>query len=403
MKITFVLMSAYGMGGTIRTVVGLANQLTAAGHRVELITMVRSRRTPFFELDRRIKVRTITNRRALRRRKGVRWALIRWAARRPSLLMNYGDHAYAAASLWSDARLLWALRRLDSDVLVTTRPMLNLFAARFAPRRLVRIAQEHAFVGTRPPRVQRHMRRLYPRLDAVVTLTTAHDEDLTRLLGDGAVEQRVIPNSIQVAERPLSQQENPLVVVAGRLAPIKQYAHLVRAFARVVEVRPEWKLRIYGAGQCRRDLRRLVHELRLYNHVFLMGRSNTVDREYAKASLTALSSSFEGLPMTLIEAMAAGVPPVSYDCPHGPREVVTHEVDGLLVPTGDVDALADGLLRLIEDDQLRRSMSEAARRSAMRFDAGTVRDEWTDLLEELLRRRGTTAPVRAAVAEGRAP
>ena len=120
--------------------------------------------------------------------------------------------------------------------------------------------------------------------------------------------------------------------MAGRLAPVKQYHHLIRAFAKVVALHPEWKLRIYGAGQTKPRLQALISALGLYNHVLLMGRSATVDREYAKASLTAMSSSFEGLPMTLIEAMSAGVPAVSYDCPHGPRAVITDGHDGLLVP-----------------------------------------------------------------------
>ena len=388
MSVTFVIVNVFGMGGTIRTVVTLANHLARAGHRVEIISVVRPRETTFFAIDDRVEVRVLVDFLALARPGGGwRRGLIRWASRRRSRLTPPGDTAYEKFSLWSDIKLLNAVRGLRSDVLVTTRPALSIFAARFAPRRTVTVGQEHVFVHAQQPAVQRSMRRLYPRLDAVVTLTPAHQEDMDSLLAGATTHRQVIPNSIDALHRPVSSQENPLIVVAGRLSHEKQYNQLIRAFALVVRSHPDWKLRIFGSGREKAELQELIFQLELYNHVLLMGRSNTVDREYAKASLTAMSSRWEGLPMTLIEAMAAGVPAVSYDCPHGPRAVITSGHDGLLVAPNDVEALAQSIIDLIEDSSRRLSMAAAAKGTSMRFDSATIGAEWVALFEQLRRQR----------------
>lgn len=386
MKIAFLITHAYGMGGTIRTVSTLANQLCQR-HEVELISVRRTRERPFFWLDPRIRIRTLDDIFSARPPGGgppqlgrVRGALRGW----PSRLMNREDKAYPHYNLWTDLRAVQTVRSLDADVVIGTRPALSLFLARWGPRRAVKIAQEHSFVFSHAPRVRRAMHRLYPRLDCVVSLTEANAADMEVMIGDAKLRHPIIPNSIDTENRPISTQQNKLVIAAGRLSPGKRYSHLIRAFARVVERRPDWKLRIYGAGGRREQLQQLILDLELYNHVFLMGQCSTMDREFAKGSLSAVCSRYEGLGMTILESMACGVPVVSYDCDHGPRSIITSGRDGLLVPNGDPAALADGLLELIEDESSRRAMAKAAVDTAAAYDQQVIAGRWEQLFEELL-------------------
>lgn len=173
----------------------------------------------------------------------------------------------------------------------------------------------------------------------------------------------------------------------------------------MVAARPDWRLRIYGSGDAtgneRNALRALIDERALHNHVFLMGPANPLEPEWVKGSIAAVTSSLESFGMTIVEAMRCGVPVVSTDCPHGPGEIIEDGVDGRLVPVGDVDAIADALLSLIEDDELRRRTGRAALAASARFDPARIAERHEAVFTELVA-RGERSRVRDAVLRGRA-
>ena len=137
-----------------------------------------------------------------------------------------------------------------------------------------------------------------------------------------------------------------------------------------------WTLRIAGEGESLGELPGNVKT----------GLSEDMKQEYLDSSIFALSSRYEGLPMVLLEAQAAGLPIVSFTCKCGPRDVVTDGVDGILVVEGDVRGLADALKRLMDDRELRRKMGEAAYKASDRFDEEKIMRQWLQLFEELCRR-----------------
>ncbi|MFC3980699.1 glycosyltransferase family 4 protein [Streptosporangium jomthongense] len=379
MRVRYLLLHAYGMGGTIRTVVNQANAMARAGHEVEIVSVVRRRDAPRFPIDPRVPVTVLADQRAgipqdsLGRRA---WRRVRGKVVPP------GEFAAAYFTERVERAVADYVSSLRDGVLVTTRPALNLISARRTPRSVVRVAQEHINLATHPETVRRQIARHYGRLDAVATLTGTDRADYQALLPDTPVVR--IPNAIHPLDRAPSRQDDRLVVAAGRLVPQKGFDLLVPAFAQVVRHRPDWRLRLYGTGQGKAALRALVKEHRVGDNVTLMGRSDRLDRELAQASVYALSSRFEGLPMVMIEAMAHALPVVAFDCPTGPRDVLTDEVDGLLVPPGDVDALAGGLLRLIGDRELRLRMGAAAVRTSRDYSPEVVTPMWERLFAELL-------------------
>jgi glycosyltransferase involved in cell wall biosynthesis len=115
-----------------------------------------------------------------------------------------------------------------------------------------------------------------------------------------------------------------------------------------------------------------------------MGKTTDIEGAFAKASLHVMSSHIEGFAMTIVEALACGVPTVSFDCPRGPRQIIDHEHNGLLIPDGDVDALARGISDLIEDDTRRRRLAANALTSAEAFGIGRIGARWEALLTGLI-------------------
>ncbi|MFI7703581.1 glycosyltransferase family 4 protein [Nonomuraea sp. NPDC049480] len=379
MKIRYLMLHAYGMGGTNRTVVNQANAMAASGHEVELVSVVRRRDTPRFALDPRITITTLVDQRAGRAPDSIgrrAWRRVR------GKIVPRGEFA---ADYFTE-RVEWAAMdycaRLRDGVLVTTRPALNLISARRTPKSVVRVAQEHMNLSAYPDTIRREIARHYGRLDAITVLTGTNRLEYQRLLPRTPIVQ--IPNAVHKSDQERSRQVDPVVVAAGRLVPQKGFDLLIQAFAQVVADHPGWRLRICGAGPRKGQLEGLVEQYGLGEHVALTGRADQLERELTEASVYALSSRFEGLPMVMIEAMTHGLPVVAFDCPTGPGDVLTDGVDGVLVPPRDVDALAAALKRVVADRKLRVRMGKEAVKTSRAYAPELVMPLWEDLFAELL-------------------
>ncbi|MBO1335627.1 glycosyltransferase family 4 protein [Streptomyces sp. VRA16 Mangrove soil] len=391
-RIRYLLMHAYGRGGTVRTVFNQANSLVAAGWDVEIVCALRNRDELPFPLDERVPVHTVLDLREGHRQPdpeparglAARWRSLRGKAEdldAPGKEIPVGEFGSRYFTRRVEIALADYLRSLTDGVLVTTRPALNFLSATHATNGVVRVAQEHMNHGTHRPDVQQRIVETYGAFAAVAVLTERDRDEYARLLPGTRVVR--IPNAVHSLDQVPSDHEAKIVVAAGRLFHQKGFDLLIPAWAKLVEAYPDWQLRIYGTGEKKAQLRALVEEHHLYNHVFLMGHCERLDDELAKASVYVLSSRFEGLPMVLIEAMAHALPVVSFDCPTGPADVLTHGVDGLLVPEQDPDALADALARLMADRELRSQMGTAALLTAAAYGPDAVHPRWEALFTEL--------------------
>jgi glycosyltransferase involved in cell wall biosynthesis len=295
-----------------------------------------------------------------------------------------------------DLRLVRYFRAENDGVLVTTRPGLNVLSAYAAPRRLVRVAQDHMNLGSYKPALREAILRAYPRLDVVTVLTERDRQDYRQALGSGVrVEQ--IPNGVPEPRPAPAALDAKVLVAAGRLLSQKGFDMLLDAFALVSARHPDWELRIFGSGPWQARLTAQIDRLGLTGRAHLKGATTRLDDELAAASIFVLSSRFEGLPMVLLEAMAAGLPPVAFDCPTGPGEVIGNGTSGLLVPPTDTAALAAGICALIEDPDRRRAMGAAARDRSRAYSMPAVTAQWERLFTDLAGDRvGRRAFTRAA-------
>jgi glycosyltransferase involved in cell wall biosynthesis len=383
MKISFLIHNAYGIGGTITTTFNLAQAL-AARHDVEVVSVLRHRERPNFALDPRVSLRPLVD---LREEKEHPLHL------RPARVFPVSEYRYGQYSELTDQRIGEWLNATDADVVIGTRPGLNVHLASQAPSHVVRVGQEHLTLDNHSPRLRTALRRAYRRLDVLTTVTEADAAAYRRKMRLPGVRVEVLPNSVPDPVLPAADGTAKVVVAAGRLVPVKRYDLLVEAFARVAAEHPDWQLRIYGKGEEQARLRQLIQSLGLYDNVFLMGAAAPMEAEWVKGSIGAAASNFEPFGMTLVEAMRCGLPVVSTDCPHGPGEIIKDGVDGRLVPVGDRDALGDALLELVGDDERRRRMGRTAMENARRFAPAPVVEQAERLIGEAISARRAGRPV----------
>ncbi|MFT2015751.1 glycosyltransferase family 4 protein [Streptomyces sp. 796.1] len=402
MKISFLLHNVYGIGGTIRSTFNLAGAL-AEHHDVEIVSLMRTQEAPSLPLHPAVRIVPLIDLRKSSRVSDADNPLLKQITPRIPAAEANGTVNFNALT---DERIAGYLDSTDADVVIATRPGLLIYLAelgRDAGRRFLRIGQEHRLYETHKPALRAACDAAIARLDAHTTVSEAdaatHRAKLpgisTRLVG--------LPNGVPATGIEPSDGNAKLVVAAGRLIPVKRYDLLVTAWATVAARHPEWKLRLYGRGPQQAALRTQIDELGLADHITLMGPHSPIETEWAKGSIAAVTSREESFGMTIVEAMHCGVPVVATDCPHGPGEIISNGEDGLLVQSGDADAIAKGLLTLIEDDDRRHAMGRAAKVAAQRYAPERIAAAYEKLIGELQAARGQSATVRRSHDSARAP
>ncbi|MFI1936285.1 glycosyltransferase family 4 protein [Streptomyces purpureus] len=378
MKISFLIHTIYGIGGTIRTTLNLAEEL-ADHHEVEIVSVFQHRDIPLFTIDPRITVVPLLDTRPL----APTCEKEHPGHLTPAEFFPRNEARFKEYSKLTDERARAHYASSDADVVIGTRPGLVAYVAQFSPKGAVLIGQEHMTHNHHKPALREEMR---PHLDAIDAFVTVSEGDAavwrehmdlpgTRILS--------IPNSVPEPTVTPSDLSGTTIVAAGRLDRGKQYDVLIRAFKKVVAVRPEWTLRICGWGPDKERLAATVQKHGLSNSVHLMGPRSPIEPEWVKGAIAASTSRHESFGMTLVEAMRCGLPVVSTDCDYGPREIIKDGEDGFLVPVGDADAVADALLKLIDDKDLRHRMGAAAITNSRRYDPSSVTKQYADLFAEL--------------------
>ena len=311
-----------------------------------------------------------------------------------------GDALSPIDAVVNNVRRLIALRRAIArtrpDVVISfmvTVNILTLLATRLLG--IPVIVAEHTVPGLSPRgRVWGMLRRAtYPLADRLVVLTRDAGDffwpSLQRRI-------RVIPNPVRALGGEPSgvgaAAREPVIVTVGRLEAVKQIDHILRAFAGIAGRFPEWRLAIVGDGSLRHNLKKLGDDLGVGNRVEWAGFAANPEDYLCRAGLFVMASHHEGFPCALQEAMACGLPVLSYDCPGGIREILRDGRDGVLVPPGDIGQLGKAMASLIENPDRRAKQGEAALAVRERYSIDRIMQIWDDELQKLGRQRLVTEP-----------
>ncbi len=195
----------------------------------------------------------------------------------------------------------------------------------------------------------------------------------------------VIPNPLAFFPDETSTCGTKKVISVGRYVFDKGFDMLIDAWKKVNERHPDWTLHIYGEGD-RKSLNDQINLLQLNDSCFLEKPVINIEKKYLESSIFVLSSRHEGFGMVIAEAMACGVPPISFDCPGGPRDIIKNGIDGILVEHENIPKLADKICFLIENKVVRMEMGQKAKANIERFKIEKVMEKWQELFESLAKK-----------------
>lgn len=369
MKIVYCIAGTYNSGGMERVLANKANYLARKGYEIVIITTDQRNRCSFFAFDARIsfydlEVNYEENNGGTFLDKLVHYPFkqIKHKRRLTKLLMQL--KADIVISMFcNEASFLWKIK--DGS-----RKILEVHFCRYK-----RLQLERKGVWKLADSFRNRMDiRTVRKYDHFVVLTKEDErywEDVPRIT--------VIPNMLSFSFTEPASLSNKKVIAVGRYDYQKGFDYLIDAWAIVNKHQPEWVLEIIGGGEWKSRLQKQIDESGLQDCICLKAPTSDIEEEYRQASMLVMSSRYEGFGMVLVEAQSAGLPVISFTCKCGPRDIITDGMDGFLVAEKDVAGLANTMLCLMQDENMRRSMGMAAMKNSRRFSETAVMGQWEEL------------------------
>ena len=372
MKIVFNTDQIYLHGGIEKVMAEKANYFAdILNYEVTIITTEQQDRLPCYQLSSKIKLIDL----------GINY-------HREKSYLNKANIAKIPRHF---LQLRKTLKALNPDVLIVVNFAFDFYWLPFFLKKIIKIREFHYsryFLNKYRSENQSTVNRLKYKVndwieskyDALILLNP--DEKIYYNTSNTVV----LPNPISIPTETAKLQRKQ-VIAAGRIARVKGFDQLVRAWEIVHKQEPEWELHIYGEAylDTKMKLEELIKSLELENVVIIKDSVDDIPTTMLDYSICAMSSITEGFPMVLLEAQSVGLPIVSYDCPNGPRHIVNHNIDGLLVTNQQPIELAKSLLCLMQDEYLRKKMGENAKANSKNFLTHKVMQHWLQLFNTIIK------------------
>lgn len=374
MKIIYCIAGTFNSGGMERVLANKANYLVAHGYEVVIVTTDQKERAPYFALDSRIQQKDLGVNYADNQNVGVFKKILSYIRKqklhreRLSAVMNREKADIVISMFDHEASFLY-------DIDDGSKKVLEVHFSRYKRLQYGRKGV-YQIIDRYRSRQDLSLVRRYARFVVLTKEDAEYWGNLSNI--------EVIPNANSFVSETKALCDEKRVIAVGRYDYQKGFEDLIAAWKYVSDKHPEWMLAIFGHGPLKEEMLKQINELELSNSVRLEKPVQNIKREYLHSSILAMSSRYEGLPMTLLEAQSCGLPIAAYACKCGPRDIITNGKSGFLIEEGNIRELADRLVQLIEDPELRKSMGREGVLNSEEFGIEKIMWKWESLFNDLL-------------------
>jgi glycosyltransferase involved in cell wall biosynthesis len=350
-------------GGIERAIVNLANLFVEKGHAVTLVILDETKNS-FYPLHPSIRI--------------IQQPLFFGITEQGNLFSRKTDFIHDII------RLKRIIKALHADIIIATEYPFAIAAVFAGGRKYAKVIswEHHHFYELKKSFFwERSFRIAYPKLDSTVCL----NEDEKKLFLAVGAKAIVIPNFTMPTDM-RSSLKNKTILTVARIAYVKGTDLLLKTARLVFEKHPEWKWKLIGSGLVDNLANRVIAEEGIPKNLSIQKPvDHNIFSEYQNASMYVMTSRNECFPMTLLEAMSAGLPCIAFDCETGPRHIINHNIDGLLVENENPVKLAEAISSLISDEERRKKMGENAFLNVQRFLPEKIYALWENLFSSQVR------------------
>lgn len=374
MRIVYCIAGTYNSGGMERVLANKANFFVNLGNEITIVTSDQKNRVPYFHLSDAIK--------------------------QIDLGINYCDtvnanfikkaSAYKRKQRSHEKKLNDLLMQLKADIVISMfdHEISFLYKIKDGSKKIVEIH------FSRYKRLQYGRKGLLGLIDQYrskqdLFLVKQYDSFVVLTKEDkgywGELQNiSVIPNANSFESTEIAALQNKQAIAVGRYDYQKGFEDLINIWELVHQQEPAWKLNIYGKGELQSKFEQMINERNLEASIQLCSPIKDIQNAYLSSSMCLLTSRYEGLPMTLLEAQACGLPLVAYACKCGPKDIIQDDVNGYLIEEGDQKSMAEKIVFLIQETEKRMAMGREAKRLSSNFGEEKVMQQWISLFNKLL-------------------
>lgn len=382
---TFIVHNIYHMGGTTKSISNLANVLSEKGHKVKIISVFKAASNPYFNLNKQIEIiPVIEYKRSI---KGIQNVVMNRINKytsfiRPKVINKYepGFHQFSS---YIEKKLIKAIKRVDTDILIGTRASYNLLVAEFAPRNILKVGMEHMYLHAHEEAYQDDLIQGYENLDIVTTLTSEDQLDYQQELKHTPV--IIVPNILK--EHKYSMPKENLIVAAGRFEHEKGFDLLIESINNIQQTMRDldYKLHLYGSGQEKNQYLKQINEYNIEDIVEIKETTNELSKVLSTSKITAVPSRVEGFGLVILEAMLQQSVVIGFHDCYGPEFLIDNEVNGYLIDKNDIISFSNRLTHIMQnyEDSNIQNIINHAEQKVKEFDENIIYTQFIKDIKEI--------------------
>lgn len=380
-SITFLMHNIYSMGGTVKAVTQLANVLAVKGHKVEIISVFKGSKAPYFKLHQDIEIKALVdyNLKPHNLKDILMNRLRKWTPFLKPQLITQNEPGLSQFSSHVEKKIIHAIQHVDTDVLVGTRASYNLLLAEYAPDTVLTVGMEHMNWDAYTKSYQQEIKTAYESLDRITVLTDADRKAFNSIINTPVY---VVPNMMN--EPRIEIPKKPQIIAAGRLEYEKGFDLLLRSVELIQDSLREmnFSVHIYGDGQQKHDLEEFISQHQLKDIVQLYPATMHLPLRLAESMITVVPSRNEGFGLVILEAMNQGSIVVSFKGNTGPETLIQSNQNGFLAEYQNISSLSEHILNVMSAPPSEQGkIIENAFTTVEKYSAESVYQDFAKALE----------------------